>query len=107
MFLRQASISSADTTVHVQDPQDRGPGYRNVVGIPGGINSDLFKVFQSKNINNMNLIPGEGNTFRNGKATENDLFNTVYIVDSNKLPFHQAGTPPLYFWTRSRCSCVL
>lgn len=26
-----------------QDPQDKGPGYRNVVGIPGGIDSPLFE----------------------------------------------------------------
>lgn len=75
---------------NMQDPQDRGPGYRNVVGIPGGFDSDLFKVFQSKNVNNMKLVPGEGGEIRNGKATENDAINTVYIVDSNQLPFHQA-----------------
>lgn len=74
----------------MQDPQDRGPGYRNVVGIPGGYDSELFKVFESKNKNGMKLIPGEGAEFRNGRATENDAINTVYIVDSNALPFHQA-----------------
>lgn len=74
----------------MQDPQDRGPGYRNVVGIPGGVNSELFKVFESKNVNKMNLIAGEGASFKNGKATENDAINTVYVVDSNALPFHQA-----------------
>lgn len=28
------------------DPQDAGPGYRNVIGIPGGVHSPLFKVLQ-------------------------------------------------------------
>lgn len=28
------------------DPQDAGPGYRNVIGIPGGVNSPLFKILQ-------------------------------------------------------------
>lgn len=28
------------------DPQDAGPGYRNVVGIPGGVSSPLFKVLE-------------------------------------------------------------
>lgn len=74
----------------MQDPQDRGPGYRNVVGIPGGFNSELFKVFESKNKNGMKLVPGEGAEFRNGRATETDAINTVFVVDSNALPFHQA-----------------
>jgi hypothetical protein len=74
----------------VQDPQDRGPGYRNLVGFPGGMDSELFKVFASKNVNNMKLVRGEGNRFVDGKATEDDAVNTVYIVDSDKLPFHQA-----------------
>ncbi len=28
------------------DPQDAGPGYRNVIGIPGGVTSPLFKALQ-------------------------------------------------------------
>ncbi len=28
------------------DPQDAGPGYRNVIGIPGGVNSPLFRALQ-------------------------------------------------------------
>jgi hypothetical protein len=74
----------------MQDPQDRGSGYRNVVGIPGGMDSDLFKVFASKNTNNMKLVRGEGNAFINGRATEDDAVNTVYVVDAQQLPFHQA-----------------
>ena len=58
--------------------------------IRDSINSELFKVFESKNVNKMKLVPGEGNNFKNGKATENDAVNTVYIVDSQSLPFHQA-----------------
>jgi hypothetical protein len=30
----------------LQDPQDAGPGYRNVIGLPGGVNSPLFKILQ-------------------------------------------------------------
>lgn len=29
-----------------QDPLDAGPAYRNVVGLPGGINSPYFKILQ-------------------------------------------------------------
>lgn len=28
------------------DPQDMGPGYRNVVGLPGGTSSPLYKILQ-------------------------------------------------------------
>lgn len=28
------------------DPQDAGPAYRNVVGVPGGIHGPLFKVLE-------------------------------------------------------------
>ena len=30
------------------DPQDAGPGYRNVIGIPGGVHSALFKLLQAR-----------------------------------------------------------
>jgi len=74
------------------DPQDSGPGYRNVVGIPGGIeNEKLMKQMESANANGMKLVRGEGNDFDNrGKPTENDQINLVWIVDSDKLPFYPA-----------------
>ncbi len=74
------------------DPQDAGPGYRNVVGIPGGIdNEKLMKQMKSANVNDMKLVRGEGNEFdARGKPTENDQINVVWIVDSEKLPFYPA-----------------
>ena len=74
------------------DPQDAGPGYRNVVGIPGGIdNEKLMKQMESANANDMKLVRGEGNEFdARGKPTENDQINVVWIVDSEKLPFYPA-----------------
>ena len=74
------------------DPQDSGPGYRNVIGIPGGIeNEKLMKQMESANANGMKLVRGEGNDFDNrGKPTENDQINLVWIVDSDKLPFYPA-----------------
>ena len=45
----------------VQDPQDAGPGYRNVVGFPGGVNSPLFPIFAAANVNGMKLLEGRGN----------------------------------------------
>ncbi|KAL4531524.1 hypothetical protein Ndes2526B_g04364 [Nannochloris sp. 'desiccata'] len=74
-----------------QDPQDAGPGYRNVIGIPGGVNSDLYKILQDANVNNMELKEGNGGKFTpDGKATEPDVLNVVWVVDSSKLPFFQA-----------------
>lgn len=74
-----------------QDPQDAGPGYRNVIGIPGGVNSDLFKILQEANVNSMELKEGSGGKFgADGKALEPDVLNVVWIVDSAKLPFYQA-----------------
>jgi peptide methionine sulfoxide reductase MsrA len=74
------------------DPQDSGPGYRNVVGIPGGIDNErLMKQMEAANVNGMKLVRGEGNDFDNrGKPTENDQINLVWIVDSDKLPFYPA-----------------
>ena len=74
------------------DPQDAGPSYRNVVGLPGGVNSPLFQVLQEENVNKMELKEGKGNEFRGmfGGPTEDDLINVVWVVDSNKLPFYQA-----------------
>lgn len=72
-----------------QDPQDAGPGYRNVIGLPGGVNSPLFKVLQERNKNKMELREGDGNSSPDG-AAEGDRFNTVWVLDSNQLPFHRA-----------------
>ncbi|KAL0030427.1 hypothetical protein WJX79_004156 [Trebouxia sp. C0005] len=41
------------------DPQDAGPAYRNVIGIPKGIDSPLFEVLKERNKNGMDLIPSD------------------------------------------------
>lgn len=73
--------------LHMQDPQDKGPGYRNVVGIPGGMDSPLYPAFAAANKNGMKLVRGSGNELVRGRPTEDDVLNTVYVVDSTKLPF--------------------
>lgn len=73
-----------------QDPQDRGSGYRNVVGLPGGANSPLFQILKDANVNGMALREGRGNQYVDGRPTEDDEFNTVWVVDSEALPFYQA-----------------
>ena len=73
------------------DPQDAGPGYRNVVGIPGGVGGPLFKILQEANINNMELREGRGGAWdADGAPLEDDLLNVVWVVDSESLPFYQA-----------------
>ena len=65
--------------------------YRNVVGIPGGVNSPLFKILQAANIHNMELREGSGGKFDDsGRPAEDDLLNVIWVVDSDKLPFYQA-----------------
>jgi len=39
-------MSTCVAVSSAQDPQDAGPGYRNVVGLPGGVKSPLFKVLK-------------------------------------------------------------
>ncbi|KAG1665553.1 hypothetical protein FOA52_000699 [Chlamydomonas sp. UWO 241] len=76
------------------DPQDAGPGYRNLVGLPGGVKSPLYQVLQDANVNGMELRAGTGNQFDSwgplARPTEDDLMNVVWVYDSNALPFYQA-----------------
>eukprot|EP00891_Asterochloris_glomerata_P005116 jgi/Astpho2/5116/Aster-06327 len=76
------------------DPQDMGPAYRNVVGLPGGVRSPLFKVLQAENKYGMDLIESKGDVVQNGKHAENDkpaaTMFPVYIVDSSELPAYKA-----------------
>ncbi|PNH04929.1 hypothetical protein TSOC_008880, partial [Tetrabaena socialis] len=72
------------------DPQDRGAAYRNVIGIPGGVSSPLYRVIQEENKYGMELREGRGNVVQSGKDTEDDVFNAVWVVDSDSLPFYRA-----------------
>eukprot|EP00889_Picochlorum_renovo_P004056 jgi/Picre1/31086/NNA_006441.t1 len=64
---------------------------RNVIGIPGGVQSDLFKILQEENVNKMDLKQGRGNEYTSfGRASEGDELNTVWVIDSNEFPFYQA-----------------
>lgn len=70
-------------------PPPAGPGYRNVIGLPGGMSSPLVDVLRQENVNNMDIRPGQGNSFKEGKPTEDDLFNVAWVVDSNARPFYR------------------
>ena len=78
-----------------QDPQDAGPGYRNVVGLPGGTKSPLFKILEEEKEKSalasaITLVEGRGNDFRDGKASEDDEVGKVFVYDSAALPFFAA-----------------
>jgi hypothetical protein len=45
---------------------------------------------QERNVNGMKLVSGSGNDFENGKPLEDDKINTIYVLDSDALPFHRA-----------------
>jgi len=79
------------------DPQDVGAGYRNVIGLPGGIRSPLMKIIQEENVYGMELVEGTGNMYDNkglsllgGRAREDDAINRVYVMDTDKFAFNQA-----------------
>jgi len=65
------------------DPQDRGTEYRSAIGLPGGMDSPLFKSIEAANNGRLELVAGKGN--------DADTVNTkkVWVYDSNKYPFHQ------------------
>ena len=71
------------------DPQDAGAGYRNMIGVPGGMRSPLMKIIEEENVNGMKLLEGVGNA-PNQKPAEDDVFNAVWIYDSDALPFYAA-----------------
>lgn len=66
------------------DPFDAGPGYRAIIGVPGGFNGPHMGAIRKGNVNNMTLV----NSLGSGKDTLGT--NTVQILDSTKNLFHQA-----------------
>jgi hypothetical protein len=75
------------------DPQDQGPGYRNVVGLPGGVRSPLFGVLQSEAPPGVELREGKGRGGGGGEGAavdEGDVVGVVWVVDSARLPFYRA-----------------
>jgi len=70
------------------DPQDQGPGYRNVVGLPGGVRSPLFGVLKGEAPPGVELREGKGRGA--GGGDEGDVVGVVWVVDSARLPFYRA-----------------
>jgi peptide methionine sulfoxide reductase MsrA len=79
------------------DPQDAGPGYRNVVGLPGGVRSPLFQVLRDEAPAGIELREGKGRQAEGageGAAAEpndeGDVVGVVWVVDAEQLPFYRA-----------------
>jgi len=76
------------TIVDRADPQDKGPEYRSVLGIPGGVRSPMFAEVEAacKEVlgSEWSLMEGHGN------EPDTLLKRRVYVMDSNKFPFHPA-----------------
>jgi len=61
---------------------DRGPEYRNLVGIPGGIKSPLAQALVQASIRQ-----GDKLDFATGKGDDGDIRATAFVMDSTAFPF--------------------
>lgn len=64
---------------------DRGPEYRNLVGIPGGLKSPLAKQLVDSSVKN-----GDKLDFAKGKGDDPDARGLVFVMDSADFPFYVA-----------------
>jgi len=62
---------------------DRGPEYRNLVGIPGGTASPL-----ARELVDASVRTGDKLDFGKGKGDDPDARATVFIMDTSKHPFY-------------------
>lgn len=69
------------------DPQDKGPEYRSLIGLPGGIKHPLYETAVAA------VGTAMGFTLVSGKGNEPDTLGKnklVNVYDTNTFPFHQA-----------------
>lgn len=82
-FELQGFATTVDGRRQRLDPQDTGAEYRNVIGLPGGIdNAELWPVIEAANTHGMRLRRGTGGT----KDDTEDEY-VVYVYDSTQYPF--------------------
>jgi peptide methionine sulfoxide reductase MsrA len=67
------------------DKGDRGPEYRSLVGIPGGVSSPYYASISA-------AAEAKGIKLAEGKGKDSDTLgrNLVWVYDSDKFPFYQA-----------------
>lgn len=78
-----------------------------MVGLPGGKDGPLFKAFARANKDNMRLVASSGGGYEGGRPLEDDAVNTVYIVDTQSLPFHRAEAYHQYHVRRAAAAVAL
>eukprot|EP00429_Kryptoperidinium_foliaceum_P003629 CAMPEP_0176012854 /NCGR_PEP_ID=MMETSP0120_2-20121206/6009_1 /TAXON_ID=160619 /ORGANISM="Kryptoperidinium foliaceum, Strain CCMP 1326" /LENGTH=273 /DNA_ID=CAMNT_0017345751 /DNA_START=729 /DNA_END=1546 /DNA_ORIENTATION=- len=64
---------------------DRGSEYRNLVGIPGGVDGQY-----TKELVNASMNAGDKLDFAKGKGDDSDQRALVWVMDSNQYPFYIA-----------------
>lgn len=65
---------------------DRGPEYRNLVGLPGGVESQYAKQL----VEISSKLGGDKLDFAKGKGDDPDRRALVFIMDTSEFPFHIA-----------------
>jgi hypothetical protein len=69
------------------DPGDKGPMYRNALGVPGGLTGPFASMIQQANIHSMPLLEGGANGDPSGDTLDEGV---VYVYCSITYPFYQA-----------------
>lgn len=80
------SFESTSGGMERLDPQDSGAPYRNVIGIPGGMQGKFYALVQDRNVNHMPLVEGGED---GGRGDDEDEYQ-VYIYDSLRFHFYRA-----------------
>eukprot|EP00457_Paulinella_chromatophora_P010113 gb/GEZN01010202.1/.p1 GENE.gb/GEZN01010202.1/~~gb/GEZN01010202.1/.p1 ORF type:complete len:323 (+),score=31.48 gb/GEZN01010202.1/:201-1169(+) len=78
-----ASFTQTANGMARPDEGDHGSAYRSVIGLPGGVQSELYPLVQAANMHQMVLEEAT-------QGTEGDVFNHVWVMDSDKFPFQRA-----------------
>lgn len=64
---------------------DRGGEYRNLVGLPGGVDGPYFAALLKAD-----LATGDKLDLSRGKGDDGDARASSWVMDSDKFPFHAA-----------------
>lgn len=83
------SFNATEAGFERPDPRDKGSPYRVTVGIPGGVTGPLYRTLEAANAPrgpyNLTMVLRE-----DARGGSDDVFNTVFVMDSEVFPFYQA-----------------